>query len=289
MRVSKNWRRQVFGPAVVMSALVLSACAIVPSHGDREAHATALASARGWIAHTLRAGSFDLRTYGPSNPQPMPRLTVYIEGDGLAWISRSRVSPDPTPVNPVALQLALAQPDGNAVYLARPCQYADAMAKGCDSQYWTSSRFAPATIASTNRALDQLKTRFGARQMVLVGYSGGGAIALLAASRRNDVALVVTVAGNLDHAAWTRWHNISPLRGSLNPADEIVSLSTVPQRHFVGEFDRIVPMDLAVQFKNRFGASTDIKLIVEPGVEHEHGWAENWARIWRAHVGAAVP
>jgi len=39
-----------------------------------------------------------------------------------AWLAVPRPSQDPTPVDPLALRLALVQPTGNAAYLARPCQ-----------------------------------------------------------------------------------------------------------------------------------------------------------------------
>jgi len=210
---------------------------------------------------------------------------VYVEGDGLAWISRSRASPDPTPINPVALQLALAQPEGNAAYLARACQFVDASASRCDPQYWTSSRFALITIESTNRALDRLKTRFAAQELVLVGYSGGAAVALLAASRRSDVVRVITVAGNLDHRAWTRHHHLSPLSGSLNPADEISALSKVPQVHLVGGKDVVLPVALARQFVGRFGSDAKVRLVVEPEFDHHQGWIGVWSSLWRQCAG----
>ncbi|GAB2181920.1 hypothetical protein DLREEDagrD3_21430 [Denitratisoma sp. agr-D3] len=51
--------------------------------------------------------------------------------------------------------------------------------------------------------------QLGARRLTLVGYSGGAA-ALLAA-RCSDVVRLVTIAGNLDHRAWTRYHHITTL------------------------------------------------------------------------------
>lgn len=46
-------------------------------------------------------------------------LRVYIEGDRHAWLSRTRLCADPTPHNPVALKLALADPaPGPLLYLA---------------------------------------------------------------------------------------------------------------------------------------------------------------------------
>jgi hypothetical protein len=45
----------------------------------------------------------------------------YQSGDGLAWLSSDVPSSDPTPLDPLALRLALAKPARNAAYLARPC------------------------------------------------------------------------------------------------------------------------------------------------------------------------
>ena len=96
---------------------------------------------------------------------------------------------DPTPVNPLALQLALRDPSGAAVYLARPCQFVAAPDKReCARAYWTEQRFSPAVIAASLEAISQLKQRYGAQRLVLVGYSGGGAVASLVAAQRGDVA-----------------------------------------------------------------------------------------------------
>ncbi|QID18003.1 alpha/beta hydrolase [Nitrogeniibacter mangrovi] len=262
-------------------ALALSACAVIPTPGERRGQADALAGARGWIAQTLPAGPFDLLAYRPATPVPAEVLTIYVEGDGLAWLSRTQVSPDPTPIDPLALRLALAQPRGNAAYLARPCQYLARRAGACDRRDWTSMRFAPAVIDSTNRAIDRLKQDFGARQLVLVGYSGGGAVAALVAVRRHDVAALVTVAGNLDHRAWTRWHHVPALSGSLDPADEVDALAHVRQWHFAGEKDRIVPPTLIRGFVDRFPAAARPAYAVEPGVDHHDGWVASWPRLWR--------
>lgn len=67
-------------------------------------------------------------------------LRVYIEGDGHAWESRTRPSTNPTPRNPVALRLAMADPGADTVlYLARPCQYVQGEdRRQCSNRYWTS-------------------------------------------------------------------------------------------------------------------------------------------------------
>ncbi len=50
-------------------------------------------------------------------------MVVYIEGDGRAYVNRRTPSNDPTPGNPMALRLALADPSLRVLYLGRPCQY----------------------------------------------------------------------------------------------------------------------------------------------------------------------
>lgn len=261
--------------------LMLSACASVPSPTERRAIAEKLAKARGWRAEMLGAGDFDLLAYLPARQTESETLAIYIEGDGLAWLSPSQPSSDPTPRDPLALRLALAQPEGNAVYLARPCQYLLAESTGCSSFYWTEGRFAPEVVAATNAAIDALKLQMGARRLTLVGYSGGGAVAALVAARRGDVELLITVAGNLNHRAWTNYHRVHPLKGSLNPADEAEALSRIRQWHWVGGRDKTIPPVLVEDFANLFAGRNKPIVQIEPEFDHHCCWVEKWPMIWR--------
>lgn len=265
--------------------LLLAGCAAIPSPAERRAQADALAAARGWTAAALPAGDFDLVAYQPSSPTRTARLTIYLEGDGLAWISSSQLSSDPTPRDPLALRLALAQPEGAAAYLGRPCQYVDAAARRCPSRYWAAARFAPEVVAATSAGVDALKTRFGAQRLTLVGYSGGGALAALVAARREDVDELVTVAGNLDHAAWTALHRLGPLDASLNPADVADRLASVRQLHLVGEDDRNITPALVNAFADRFPAAARPRVRVMAGFDHRCCWAEQWPALWPARWG----
>lgn len=268
--------------AVAMLVSQLGACATLPSPSQRQMLADGLAAARQWQPQRLRAEGFELLGYAPLHRAGNGLLTVYVEGDGLAWITPEQPSEDPTPRNPVALRMALAQPAGDAAWLARPCQYADAVATGCPARYWTAQRFAPEVIAATDKAISQLKQQFGAQRLVLVGYSGGGAVAALVAARRHDVAALVTVAGNLDHAAWTHHHRVPPLTGSMNAADAIHALATIPQLHFAGAADTVVPPALAAGFASRFPAAKRPQVSVQPGFDHGCCWAESWAGLFPA-------
>lgn len=265
-----------YGQALILTAVLwLAACAHVPTPGERADRAQQLAAPAAWQAIDIPAGDFTLRAYLPAAPRPAPILTVYLEGDGLAWIGSSTPSLDPTPLNPVGLKLALRDP-APAAYLARPCQYVGTQQGTCAQKYWTGQRFAPEVIRATDRAIGQLKQRFGADKLVLVGYSGGGAVAALVAARRQDVAQLITIAGNLDHKSWTDRQRLTPLTGSLNPADEWRALQTVLQRHYVGGRDAIVGEYVARAYAARFPASAAPEVIVVPEFDHHCCWVDRW-------------
>ncbi|OIP44832.1 MAG: alpha/beta hydrolase [Deltaproteobacteria bacterium CG_4_10_14_3_um_filter_60_8] len=266
----------------LLVALLLVGCAVTPSPELRRETARRMATAAGWESLRLPAGAFTLAGFVPRQVQAGDTLTVYIEGDGLAWTSSARVSPDPTPVRPLALELALRHPHGAAAYLARPCQYVEGVeARNCDETWWTDRRFAAEVVAAADQAVTQLKQRFQAREIVLVGYSGGGAVAALVAARRSDVGRLVTVAGNLEHRAWAELHHLAPLTGSLNPADAWPALAGLPQLHFVGGQDRNVSREVAASYQARFPANQRPQLRVIDEFDHACCWAEQWPELFR--------
>lgn len=278
------WRHAAW----VLCALLVTGC-VDFSPALRRQQATALAAQSGWEALQLPAGEFVLAAFVPRQLHPAATLTVYIEGDGLAWLSRSQVSADPTPMQPVALELAMRQPGGAAAYLARPCQYVQGPdARNCATAWWTDRRFAPEVVTASSLAIDQLKLRFSAQRLVLVGYSGGGAIAALVAAQRHDVALLVTVAGNLDTQAWTALNRITPLSGSLNPADAWAALSGVPQLHLVGEHDRDVAPAVARAYQARFPPDRRPALRIVAGFDHHCCWVQQWPELYPTLM-AAMP
>jgi dienelactone hydrolase len=269
---------------LLIGLCLVAGCASLPNPRERRAIADDLAARHGWTAHNIATQTFALVAYTPQSFEPAETLTVYLEGDGFAWVTGTQPSLDPTPRNPLGLRLALAQRSGNVAYLARPCQYVDAERTVCSQRYWTTHRFAPEVIAASERAIDHLKQHFGARKIVLVGYSGGAAVAALLASRRTDVTRLVTVAGNLDHLAWSRHHRISALEGSLNPADVAGQLARLPQTHFVGGLDAVVPLALAQSWPVEFLANDGSNLHVVPEFDHVCCWTERWLAIYQRDV-----
>jgi len=115
----------------------------------------------------------------------------------------------------------------------------------------------------------------------IIGFSGGGAIAILVSSKRNDVTGIRTVAGNLNHEEWTKYHKIDQLKGSLNPVDAAKKVSRIPQIHYVGMQDKIINRRVADSFKAKAGGPLkdciQIKEVV--GAGHTKGWAQLWSKL----------
>ena len=204
------------------------------------------------------------------------RLRIYIEGDGRAWITRYKPSLDPTPHSTWFAQLAMDDPQPS-LWLARPCQYIKS--PNCNVRHWTNERFSQEVIDSFEQALDQLKMEYGNTQFELVGYSGGAAVALLLAARRNDIHSVYTLAGNLSPQRWTEQLRLSPLSGSLEPSHYKAQLRHIPQRHLSGAEDKVIPSNLALDWQQTL-ASPCLEVISLPSVDHHTGWAQAW-RQWR--------
>ncbi|KEA63775.1 hypothetical protein ADIMK_2077 [Marinobacterium lacunae] len=263
--------------ATCLITLMLQACASIPSPEARTEHASALAQEQGLKPITLKAGQFELKGFSGVTTARAERLRVYIEGDGLAWITRSRPSPDPTPVDPLALRLALRDSSAQVIYLGRPCQYQPHA--NCPARYWLGSRFAPEVVNAYNEALNQLKEEYSANRLTLIGYSGGGAIATLLAEARTDVDRLVTIAGNLDTDYWSDYHRITPLVGSLNPADNRARLANVEQWHFVGEHDSIIPPAMTRRFVTGLNSLRPVHMTIIPGYDHHCCWTERWPAL----------
>lgn len=260
---------------IVALTAMLAAC----GHGGagRDATAAAIAQTAGLESVTSNGAAFDLQIYRRDDGKPGP-LFVYIEGDGLAYLDQRTPSSDPTPVDPLALRLAAADPGPAVLYLGRPCQFAPGRGDPrCSVRLWTTARFGAEVVASIDAALDRERLRNPVRPLVLVGYSGGGVIAALVAMRRKDVSRLVTVAAPLDVADWTRRLGLSPLDGSQLPLDHVERLSRVRVVAFAGQGDGVVPVASIASAVEEIGASA--KLIVVPAFDHRCCWARDWPRL----------
>jgi pimeloyl-ACP methyl ester carboxylesterase len=258
--------------------MFLTGCA-VPSMNQRLLQTRNLVKDAGWSEINFQTSYFNIKGFVSSGGVSKNKLlTVYIEGDGLAWITKSRMSPDPTPVNPLGLKLALLHPKNPVVYLARPCQFGQT--KKCSNRYWTSGRFSPEVILSYEHVFDELKKRFQIEKFQVIGYSGGGAVAALIAAKRDDVAMLITIAGNLDHLSWTKFHRISGLSESLNPADFWQQLTHIPQVHFVGGKDKVIPPVIVESFAAKFPVRFRPKIRIVESATHMCCWEQFWPDLY---------
>jgi pimeloyl-ACP methyl ester carboxylesterase len=267
-------KRFAVGAAVV--ALALVGCAGARDHDLADARA--IAAAGGLVPERLESRGMTVLGFERAGP-PGGVLTIYIEGDGRAWLNPWQPSTDPTPTDPIALRLAVGDPSRPLLYLARPCQF-ETFA-GCAQPLWTNGRLSPEVVAVYQQLLDGALHRTGSTRLALIGYSGGGALAALLAERRRDVAWLVTVAGDLDLAAWTRLRRLAPLSGSLDPADDVMAIEALPQVHFTGADDEVVPAAVAESFLRRFRAGNAARLIVVPHFDHGCCWAASWPQLLR--------
>lgn len=250
----------------------------MPSFMDRAYSAQKRACQAGFTKEYIKAGIFTLATYQRFKALSN-NIRIYIEGDGRAWETRSRLSDDPTPSNPVALALAVADQSDAVVYIARPGQFSSQDSAECDPAYWSGRRFAPEVVESFDKAIDILKEKSGAKNIELIGYSGGGAIAVLVAASRGDVSSLRTVAGNLDPKALCEYHKVSQLYGSLDPLDVAQEITGIPQRHFVGSKDKTVPLSIAESFVKREGNTDCDCITIVDGATHKNGWRERWKEL----------
>ncbi len=271
---------------LITAALILfclPACAGKDFFRDGRTAARETALAAGFSERSFLTGAFVLTGY--ARPGPGDVLTVYIEGDGNSWFNRRTPSTDPTPENCLTLRLAAADPSGKVLYLGRPCQYLPPKAlESCPMQYWTSGRYAPEVVDSLSAAVDEAKAEMRARRVRLVGYSGGGTLAALLAASREDVEGFISVGGNLDVGTWVAHHDLTPLTGSLDPADMAVFLKDIPQTHFSGARDRVAPTLVAESYMKRLGETGQARLVVVDGMGHGGEWVERWPELLREYA-----
>ena len=217
--------------------------------------------------------------------RPNAALHVYIEGDGVAWRSRRRISEDPTPVEPIGLALAIADPtDANVLYLGRPCQYGFSDESLCRPFLWTAARFGETMIDAMDRRLSRLRDAPGLARgpLHLIGYSGGGVVATLLAARRHDVDQLVTVAAPLDIDTWTRRAGVSRLAASLSPMDHLEELRGLQQIHFAGRDDTRVPLAATESFLRALEPDTTSRLLIIDEMDHR-AWPSRWRAIVTEH------
>lgn len=263
---------------LTLLAVLLCSCTTLDTHD----HAQQMAQAAGMQKSAITTDGFVLIAYSRLTDASQP-VNVYIEGDGLAWLSRHQLSADPTPRRAIGLTLATLDPASNVIYLARPCQFNDFDRTPCASSYWSDKRFSEEVISAMSHAMDTFAPRLHGQSIHLIGYSGGAAVAALIAARRHDIASLRTVAGNLDHVALNAHHQVSPMPGSLNAIDVAPKLARLPQLHFIGGKDQVIPELIAQRFLTAVGNNC-AQVITQADASHTEGWVEHWPDLLKINA-----
>ena len=242
-----------------------------------------LAESHGLQQSWQRGTSYDHLLLWKDNASDNRQLHIYIEGDGIPWHFGRTPSPDPTPKNPVALKL-MSLDEKPSVYLGRPCNFGAASDTACDSDDWTFGRYSADIVDSMAAVIASLDTLTRQRDIVIFGYSGGGALARLLAERIDGVVAIVTIAANLDTDAWTESHGYLPLSKSVNPANLPPLPDDILHLQLIGEQDKVV-LPIVTQRYQEKGQP----LIVWRYREFDHRccWQDEWTTIL-SHLDATL-
>jgi hypothetical protein len=245
--------------------------------------AAQLAHRGGLVASVTQGTQYRHQIFTSRGP-PNGLLYVFIEGDGSPWLrDGTRITDNPTPRRPLALELVTRTPH-SVMYLGRPCYFSVRVDAACTPDVWTSGRYSGAVVESMATAVNHYAAVGGYTQVVLIGYSGGGALAVLMAPHIQSTRAVITIGANLDIAAWTQWHGYLPLGGSLDPASQPPLGNSVRQWHLVGGRDMNVPESLSRRYLNRLNPEQVWRF---PEFDHVCCWVEQWPRIL-ARLDAAI-
>lgn len=204
-------------------------------------------------------------------------LHVYLEGDGSPWLRPNIISRDPTGRTPLALEL-MALDKQPSLYLGRPCYHGFYQDANCSVLLWTHARYAKPVVDSMEDALRQIIKQHHVERLLVIGYSGGGVLAMLLAERVPEIKSVITIAANLDIAAWAALHDYSPLQTSLNPALRIDLYQNLAQLHLAGGQDENVPLRIIESFVNK-QKPQHVRLQVYDEFDHKCCWSDVWQSI----------
>ena len=250
-------------------AAFLTACATPSEQFDIRA------AARGFERHTVTGDEYTHAVFRSLNADHTKPLHVYLAGDGSPWKRGRWPSADPTPRSSVTLDLMALDPNPSLL-LGRPCYHGLSDDAQCSEKLWTHARYSPQIVRSMIDALKHELAAARSRSVVLIGYSGGGALAMLMAEHLGQIRALVTIAANLELAAWATHHEYEPLAGSLSPADVAPLGRQIVQLHLTGSDDSVVPPEVTAAGLQR---QPHAQLRTISGFDHRCCWASVWPSV----------
>ncbi len=274
---SPSTRRSLtrLGQWVVSALLSIGLLGLGACSSTASRHNDALARSYGYHSEPRHSGRFLHQLYFYRITPISKELHVYIEGDGVAWLNRHTIAPDPTSHDPLMLQL-MHQDNKASLYLGRPCYGLTVRDPKCSPHYWTFGRYAPEIIDSMASVLTTVIEQHRVERLRFFGHSGGGTLAVLLARRFPQTRSVVTIAANLDTDAWAQHHHFSPLSRSLNPAREPPVPADILQWHLAGGRDRNIPPDM---LRNAVDKTPTSLVCTLQTFGHHCCWEKIWTQV----------
>lgn len=201
-------------------------------------------------------------------------LHIYFDGDGDIWRTATELNFDPTPQHSLALQLMQRDP-APALLIGRPC-YLQVHDAHCSAYWWTAARYSQPIIESMRAVAQHWSAQY--REVTLIGYSGGGALAVLIAPQLPQVRTVITLAANLDTESWGPYHHYSDevAGASLNPIVQPALPPYIAQWHYAGSNDRNV---LAQWIENFSARQPNAHFVQLEQVDHYCCWVQQWPAL----------
>ncbi|MCK5829951.1 MAG: dienelactone hydrolase family protein [Methylococcales bacterium] len=201
-------------------------------------------------------------------------IHVYLDSDGTPWENHRWITDDPSPRNHLVLRM-MKQDPVPAILLGRPCYLGFSQSTDCHDKYWTSHRYSHQVVSSMTQVLNAWIQSNQYSNIVLIGYSGGGTLAMLMAPAIKSVDTVLTIAANLDIVDWSQLHGYSPLFGSLNPADYSLP-KDIKQFHLFGGNDNVVPKKIVKKISKK---NSQAEFVLFTEYNHHCCWDNDWSGI----------
>ena len=212
------------------------------------------------------------RVHASTNLGEGPTLVLVLHGDLL--------DASPPTYHYVFSQRAAAARDNVIVAAVLRPGYADEVGDRSDGErgLLVGDNYTAEVVDVIAGVISDLRPRFGASRVVVVGHSGGAAIAAALLGRHpaaSDGALLVACPCNV--AAWRR--HMHSVRGGdewLGPVDAVSPITVVEHvspsvrvRMVVGADDETAPEELTVEYAEALQArAVDVAVTVAPGLGH---------------------
>jgi pimeloyl-ACP methyl ester carboxylesterase len=275
-----TFSKKIITLAIIGAAVFPSACSV--GEEVREVTAERVARPAFMVERFTDTGGMHFALWERMHERGQP-ANVYIEGDGDPTYINRDVTVEPTPENPVALHLASRDLAKNVVHIARPCHYMESPdPEKCDPKFWSTRRFSPEVFKAYNDILDDIRARYDITEFNVIGYDGGANIAAVLASQRSDIVSLRTVAGNLNPDMVYAKPPQALDADNLKAIDVAKQLSRLPQHHFVGAGDELVPAGVYHSYMQAMGPSECVHYTFVPDADHERGWVERWPEFLKS-------